>query len=141
MCIRDSYYRDQIITNCDLLIKDSFFEELTEAEVEIIWRNELKILPEREKFIAETYYEIYGSPWTLEDIGDELGLTRERVRQIKEKITEKLERSISLEQFEKSDSLEFILGNVMKSHFNLVEEISCFKTVSYTHLTLPTILR
>ena len=133
--ISSEYYKDEITTDCDFLSVDSFFEELTEPEIEFIWKNELKILTEREKFIAENYYEIFGSSWTLQDIGDELGLTRERVRQIKEKITEKLERSISLEQFEKSDSLQFILGNTMKSHFNLIEEISCFKINEYKIIT------
>mgnify|MGYP006425344827 CR=1 FL=1 len=133
--INSTYYRHDIIENCELLLTDSFFDKIIEREIEIIWNNELKILTDREKFIAEKYLDIFGNSWTLQDIGDELGLTRERVRQINEKITDKLERSISLEQFEKSNFLEFILSNTLESHFNLIEEISCFKINEYKIIT------
>jgi|TARA_R110000787_G_scaffold112078_1_gene221014 RNA polymerase primary sigma factor len=48
-------------------------------------------LDERERNIVIDYYGIHGNPpMTLQDIGDELSLTKERVRQIKEKALRKL---------------------------------------------------
>jgi RNA polymerase primary sigma factor len=126
--ISSEYYKDDITTDCDFLLVDSFFEKLTEPEVELFWKNELKILTDREKFIAEKYYDIFGSSWTLQDIGDELGLTRERVRQLKERAIKKLEKSVSLGQFEKIDFIEYIHENTINSHFCLIEKISCFKS-------------
>ena len=38
--------------------------------------------PERERRILELRFGFEGDPWTLEAIGHELGLTRERVRQL-----------------------------------------------------------
>ena len=50
----------------------------------------LDILDERERFIVNSYYGIIGESMTLEMIGDEVDLTKERVRQIKEKALRKL---------------------------------------------------
>ncbi len=47
-------------------------------------------LDEREKIIIEDYFGISGSSRTLEDIGNDFNLTKERVRQIKEKGLRKL---------------------------------------------------
>ncbi len=59
------------------LIKDSLKEEI---------RRVLKTLTRREEEIIKMYFGIdYDRPLTLEEIGDQLKLTRERVRQIKEK--------------------------------------------------------
>ena len=45
-------------------------------------RKALDALPERERRILELRFGFEGDPWTLEAIGAELGLTRERVRQL-----------------------------------------------------------
>jgi RNA polymerase primary sigma factor len=51
----------------------------------------LATLGEREAEILRCYFGLKGyQPHTLEEIGDEFGLTRERVRQIKEKAIKKL---------------------------------------------------
>ena len=47
-------------------------------------------LDDREKNIVIDYYGLCGTPMTLQEIGDELNLTKERVRQIKEKVLRKL---------------------------------------------------
>ena len=56
----------------------------------------LNILDEREKVIIEDYFGLSGSPRTLEDIGGDFNLTKERVRQIKEKALRKLRNESSV---------------------------------------------
>jgi RNA polymerase primary sigma factor len=55
----------------------------------------MNILDERERQIVEDYYGISGTPRTLEDIGKDFSLTKERVRQIKEKALRKLRNESS----------------------------------------------
>jgi RNA polymerase primary sigma factor len=50
----------------------------------------LNVLDDREKVIIEDYFGLSGSTRTLEDIGTDFDLTKERVRQIKEKALRKL---------------------------------------------------
>jgi RNA polymerase primary sigma factor len=59
----------------------------------------LDILDEREKIIIEDYFGLTGTCRTLEDIGTDFNLTKERVRQIKEKALRKL-RNESSELFD-----------------------------------------
>jgi RNA polymerase primary sigma factor len=56
-------------------------------------------LDERERVIIEDYFGLSGQSRTLEDIGNDFKLTKERVRQIKEKALRKL-RNESGELFE-----------------------------------------
>lgn len=56
--------------------------------------NLLCCLDEREKYIIECYYGLNGDSMTLEMIGDELGLTKERIRQIKDKSIRKLRHNL-----------------------------------------------
>lgn len=58
------------------------FEEAEEALRKQGVRKALDALPERERRILELRFGFEGDPWTLEAIGHELGLTRERVRQL-----------------------------------------------------------
>jgi len=54
----------------------------------------LETLPEREGLVLTLYFGLRGrEPMTLDAIGDELHLTRERIRQIKEKAIDRLRRS------------------------------------------------
>ena len=55
----------------------------------------LNVLDDREKVIVEDYFGISGPPRTLEDIGSDFSLTKERVRQIKEKALRKLRNESS----------------------------------------------
>lgn len=60
-------------------------EELLKDEL----ANTMAILNERERKIIQMYFGMDGNPMTLEQIGDEYGLTKERIRQIKEKALRK----------------------------------------------------
>ena len=55
----------------------------------------MKTLDEREQVIVKDYYGINGTPKTLEEIGNDFNLTKERVRQIKEKALRKLRNESS----------------------------------------------
>jgi len=62
-------------------------------------------LTEREQYVILNHFGLLGSPIkknkkTLKQIGDELGLTKERVRQIELVALQKLRQSLSPEQFE-----------------------------------------
>ena len=73
---KDSDMPDEVFNNGQQL-KDGLF-------------NIMNVLDERERQIIEDYYGISGTPRTLEDIGSDFNLTKERVRQIKEKALRKL---------------------------------------------------
>jgi RNA polymerase primary sigma factor len=63
--------------NGDDMIKDKLHSLLT-------------ILDDRERVIVEDYFGLSGPPRTLEDIGEDFNLTKERIRQIKQKALRKL---------------------------------------------------
>ena len=86
-----------VIKNPDAPMPDAIFdtkEMLKESLLKI-----LNILDDRERVIVEDYFGLSGQPRTLEDIGNDFQLTKERVRQIKEKALRKL-RNESRELFE-----------------------------------------
>lgn len=58
----------------------------------------LNVLNERERNIIECFYGINQREMTLEEIGDKFGLTRERVRQIKEKALRRLRQNTKSKQ-------------------------------------------
>ena len=76
-----------LLTNSDMptvdneLVKESLRAEIAEA---------LQFLNERERNVIEAFFGINQMEMTLEEIGDKYGLTRERVRQIKEKAIRRL---------------------------------------------------
>jgi len=54
----------------------------------------MEILSEREREIVNCYFGINGESMTLESIGDEFGLTKERIRQIKESAIRKIRNNV-----------------------------------------------
>ena len=79
-----------IMVNDDAPMADkSLVLESLRAEI----KNVLKSLSERERMVVEAFYGIGQPEMTLEEIGTKFGLTRERVRQIKEKAIRRLRNS------------------------------------------------
>ena len=66
------------------LVNESLSKEIDRA---------LSTLSDREKEIIKMFFGIGTQEMTLEEIGDKFGLTRERVRQIKEKAIRRLRQN------------------------------------------------
>ncbi len=62
----------------------------TPAEVKKRVDMMLSILDEREKVIIEKSYGLTGIEMNLEDLGEEFGCTKERIRQLRDKALKKL---------------------------------------------------
>lgn len=81
----------------DLVADDTFSEPGEDIYNEDVLKDEmdktLSILNPRERKIIEMYFGLDGQPMTLEQIGSEYGLTKERIRQIKEKALRKLKNN------------------------------------------------
>ena len=78
-----------------VLVMESLREEI---------KNALQVLNERERNIIKAFFGIDEPEMTLEEIGTRFGLTRERVRQIKEKAIRRLRHNT------KSKMLKSFLG-------------------------------
>ena len=83
--------------------KETVLSNEEDEEKRELHRNQRKIvnkllsdLNEREKFIIEEYYGLNGKEKNLEEIGNILGLTKERIRQIKFESLKKLRSNILL---------------------------------------------
>jgi RNA polymerase primary sigma factor len=88
----------------DMIPDNSFARPDDDFYGDDILKNELEktlsVLSERERKIIDMYFGIDGQPMTLEQIGDEFELTKERIRQIKEKALRKLKNNcINLFEF------------------------------------------
>jgi RNA polymerase primary sigma factor len=83
-----------VIVNENADMPDQIFNTSDVLKTKII--SLLNILDEREKNIVCDYYGLTGSCRTLEDIGDDFNLTKERVRQIKQKALRKLRNESSI---------------------------------------------
>lgn len=92
----------------DVLVNDELpspDEELMNESLKAEIKSTLNILNEREKEVLKLYFGIEtDQPLTLEEIGEKFNLTRERVRQIKEKAIRKLRHN------SKSKNLKSYLG-------------------------------
>lgn len=83
-----------VIKNEEADMPDAAFNNADVLKTELI--SLLNILDDREKTIILDYFGLSGTPRTLEDIGSDFNLTKERVRQIKEKALRKLRNESSV---------------------------------------------
>ena len=73
--------------SADEAVEENFEEQRTREML----RHCLEVLDEREDHIVQMYFGLdYDEPKTLQTIGDEMGLTRERVRQLRNRALQKL---------------------------------------------------
>ena len=91
----DAPLRDEELNNMyDIMLNEdspSPDTELIDSSLRKEIERSLSTLSQREADIIRYYFGLNNyQPHTLEEIGDEFGLTRERVRQIKEKAIKKL---------------------------------------------------
>lgn len=86
-----------MIPNMDADAPDAAFNTTDVLKQKLM--NTLNVLDERERVIIEDYFGLTGTPRTLEDIGSDFNLTKERVRQIKERALRRL-RNESSELFD-----------------------------------------
>jgi RNA polymerase primary sigma factor len=77
-----------VLNNPDAELADSGLS--TEVTLREKLLEMLNVLDDRERVIIEDYFGLSGNTRTLEDIGNDFDLTKERVRQIKEKGLRKL---------------------------------------------------
>ena len=77
---------DVLINESSPMADRQLVMESLQAEI----KQALRILNERERNVIEAFFGINSPEMTLEEIGDKYGLTRERVRQIKEKAIRRL---------------------------------------------------
>ena len=78
-----------IIVNKDSLNPEMYLDNEDERKKHV--RQALSILEDKERLIIEKYFGLDGGvQCNLEDLGDEFGCTKERIRQLKEKAMKKL---------------------------------------------------
>ena len=83
-----------IIKNDQAEMPDEIFNSKDELKIQLL--SLLDVLDDREKIIVGDYYGLTGTPRTLEEIGGDFNLTKERVRQIKMKALRKLRNESSV---------------------------------------------
>jgi RNA polymerase sigma factor (sigma-70 family) len=78
---------------------------MTDQQRRVAIRKALRALPEPERRILELRFGFEGMPWTLEAIGQELDITRERVRQLEGQALKRLEglRDVAFEEVSREE--------------------------------------
>lgn len=109
--VADSAEMELVETVCDER-EPSPFEALREKDLRAQIDEVLPLLSERERRILVSRFGLGGgSPKTLEDVGIDLGITRERIRQLQKIALEKLRWAIT-----QKDASPVALGEIVLAH-------------------------
>ncbi|MDX9714779.1 MAG: sigma-70 family RNA polymerase sigma factor [Dissulfurispiraceae bacterium] len=100
----ESPFREEELASLEDFISDtsspSPFDEIVSSDLKVTLRTELRNLDPKEMMILERRFGLSGdNPTTLEQLGAEMEVTRERVRQIEQKAIKKLQGSTALRSF------------------------------------------
>jgi RNA polymerase primary sigma factor len=100
----ESPLREEELASLEDFISDtsrpSPFDEIVSSDLKVTLNAELKNLDPKEMMILERRFGLLGdNPSTLEQLGAEMEVTRERVRQIEQKAIKKLQGSTALKSF------------------------------------------
>ena len=82
----------ELVVDCDALDPPEEVDKSLRSESA---RRALAVLPERERRIVQLHFGFDGEEWTLDAIARELGLTRERVRQLERQAMARMERALA----------------------------------------------
>ena len=124
------------IQNDEVPIESQIETNLLNERVQML----LDSLDERSSFVLKKRFGFYGRIYTLEEIGEELGITRERVRQIQNKALAKLKRPYRKAIISKDES-EFNIKILDKKNVPKCIELLCMakdtSKYSYVMHNLP----
>ena len=81
-------------------LNEIFYQELSQ------FVDGIHLLSTQEKEIIKLRYGFYDRVYTLQEIGNMYGLTRERIRQIENKALNKLRENAKIQEFDESYSLK-----------------------------------
>jgi len=99
----DKVGREKTIPISDYLVDDTSVnpeEELLKTESENLIRSAMIMLTEQEKTVIANRFGMEGGPsFTLKEIGETMGLSRERIRQIEAQAKKKLRRIFALHRY------------------------------------------
>lgn len=115
----------------DTIIDTHQRESLQEFELNLIIAKILEPLKEREKLILSKRYGLNNEQLqTLKVVGEEQGLTRERVRQIEKELLKNLKRGVN--QLEDFISARDLLLTTISEHGGLMSEEALIKYLGYS---------
>lgn len=128
-------FREKILLDPEDLVAEDFLESRLSLDTKIILQNKLKFLKDRQIYIAANYFDLFGNSKTLESIGEELNLTRERVRQIKVKVIKNLSYNIDMEDFNDVVYIPYSLVNIKENIYSeensILYELSEYVNMEY----------
>ena len=121
-------FKDKILLKPEELLAEDFMESRLSLDTKRILKNKIDLLADRQIYIATCYFDLFGNSKTLESIGEELNLTRERVRQIKVQITKSLSRHLEKSDFNNTIHIPYSIKKIQEGSYT--EEVSVLSEIS-----------